>query len=177
FRIGRVDGDDASNLRFFTHLVPLRDGVPLDHDGEPGSNTEEEDDEIDPLTVVRDAGSTFTCGGEPANNVRLCATPLGFDGRIAARLDAIDGFDRDYYAFALDAMARVEIVADGAVRLGAVLLDVNGRTLATRDAVGEGFTLDAVLAPGLYYLRVDGADRGVDGGDYRLALRQSAGAM
>ncbi|MCG8459740.1 MAG: hypothetical protein MI919_25955, partial [Holophagales bacterium] len=129
---------------------------------------EEEDDEV--LPIVAPGGPDIVCrNSEPHNDFRLCAPHLGGDGIVRGRLDAVRGPDRDYYAFTVDRVERLHLVAEGPRGVSGALFTVDGRELAAHSPRDHGFVLEATLVPGRYYLRVAGELEG----DYRIAFRGS----
>ncbi|MDY7092944.1 MAG: hypothetical protein SX243_08230 [Acidobacteriota bacterium] len=142
-------------------------------DGGPGDGTEVEDPEAQP---VRGAGNGLSvqaipcAAGEPANDLIFCAADFGADQIVEGRFDdASLAVDQDYYSFRVDGLEgiRFDIEASGAF-LG-TLFDSSGRSLQNWAHGGRTSTLEVILVPGRYYLRLEGAD----GGAYRIRLTRS----
>jgi len=147
-------------------LAPIA-GLPS-KDGDPGDNTETDEDEPLPFTVP--GGSGCCHAGEPANDLMVCARSLGIDTSIQSRLEHSWPEDRDYFTFELHEPEVVRIYTLGQTDTFGSLYDASGRRLSAADSGGEGenFGLEASLASGRYFVRVEGAVGG--GGEYRLTI-------
>lgn len=146
------------------YAAPHQNRSPWSKEGESGSDTEEDDDEVLPF-VGPGGRSFFQCGSaEPMNDFRACAAHVGPDHRIVGRIDSDAGLDRDYYAFTLHKLDQVSLIGTGETELVGSLLDAHGRELITHGRHETGFVLNATLAEGRYYLRVEGFGEG----EYRV---------
>ena len=137
-------------------------------DGEPGDDTEEVDNEILPFG----SGPIPGCvgAGEPANDLSLCASHLPPFGVVDGQLEIGSGWDHDYFVFVLPRLSRVRLFTTGTTDTFGTLYDAYGHRLMAADHGGgdQNFSLVASLAPGRYYVRVEGA-LGAEG-SYHLAL-------
>ncbi len=99
-----------------------------------------------------------------------CATPLVAGQVLAAELGNGWGDDVDVFAFTLRRARTVRLETRGGIDTLGTLIDRFGHRLATDDDGGTdgGFRLVRVLAPGRYFLRVEGS--GGAEGAYQLAF-------
>ena len=80
-----------------------------------------------------------------------CATPLVPSRPVAGEIGNASGNDLDVFTFELRATRTVRLETTGAGTVGQ-LYDRHGQRLAA----AEGFRLVRNLAPGVYYVRVEG---------------------
>lgn len=147
-----------------TYAADPRNRNPWSKKGESGSDTEEDDDEVLPL-VSPDGQNSFQCKNtEAMNNFRVCAAQVDLTRQIVGRIDS--GWDRDYFTFTLDQLEQISLIGNGKTPVVGTLLDSHGRKLVTHGRYEDGFILNATLAEGRYYLRVEGLGEG----EYRVNL-------
>ena len=95
-----------------------------------------------------------------------CATLMAAGQRLPAELGNGWGDDADVFTFTLDETCTVWIESRGTVDTLGTLMDRYGHRLAMNG--DDGFRLVKVLAPGPYFLRIEGS-AGAEG-DYQLAF-------
>lgn len=99
-----------------------------------------------------------------------CATPLALGSSAAGEIGNAHGDDADVFVLTLTELATIELATIGEADTFGVLSDRNGQRLAVDDDGGgeRNFRILATLAPGRYFLRVEGA--GAEGA-YELRAR------
>ncbi len=116
--------------------------------------------ELCPRLEADDHGDTFAC-----------ATPVRLDQSLHGELRDGWSFDEDIFVFSLAKVATIEITTRGDADTFGSLYDRFGHRLARDDDSGAGANLRIVktLAPGRYYLRLEGSRRAT--GSYSLSVR------
>ncbi|MEM8961530.1 MAG: hypothetical protein AAGD38_08640 [Acidobacteriota bacterium] len=87
----------------------------------------------------------------------VCATPLTPGVTVGGRLSNHWGDDRDRFAFSVETLERMIISLDTTTELDLVLYDHLGRRLDQISSARGAPRLVRLLAPGFYYLSVEGA--------------------
>ncbi len=140
------------------------------HVGDP--NEEEPDPDLLtglPIEVLED----LCLKGEfdDHGNTRACATHLGWFRDMAGILRNNWGDDHDEFVFVVSKLRTVSIETTGDTDTVGTLFDRHGRRLQIDDdgGAGDNFRIVRALAPGFYYLRVEG--RHHSEGPYGLSLK------
>ncbi len=97
-----------------------------------------------------------------------CATALVWGKRASGEIGNGWGDDGDVFRFRVKALGAVEIEAGGDSELVAELYDRHGQRLDLAVGGGDGLRRVRTLAPGVYFLRLEGRDGGA--GRYSLAV-------
>ncbi len=98
--------------------------------------------------------------GDDHGDTLTCATPLHPGRSVAAEIRNRWSDDEDVFRLRLTEMRTVEVATSGDTDTFGSLYDGHGHRLAAADDGGAGsnFRIVKTLSPGLYYLRIEGAD-------------------
>ncbi len=122
----------------------------------------------DPIAGLYDlAGARKALGGQLVELCRqgerddhadafACATPLAWNDPVSGEIGNDWGDDVDVFRFRVKTLTAVEIEAQGDPELMAEVYDRHGQRLDL--AIGDGLRRVRTLAPGAYFLRLEGRD-------------------
>lgn len=153
-------------------------GAHKDGSGDSGgtgeNGAEESDDEIVPLMFpgFDDDLEDLFChlGTGSKAELSFCGAEIRPGRAVPGKLDPAASQRWEYFTFTLEQLSRVTLTSRGETDTLGRLYDRHGHLLARSDVGGEGenFQIDAMLPPGDYFLRVEGAWNGP--GSYELEL-------